>query len=455
MNFNNSCFIRSPFKKLNIKLVVYFLVAIITFNSVIMCNNIPQSLNIDNVQEVEAATIGGAIIAGVVSMCLYNLGVYAGKKIVEYIELQTEKQLLADNWVVPEIMPIEANDYFWEDPKTKEVTFTPAFQDIVINNFNEIASQQGYFYTYTVDPLLPESFSSYDYYTQYINTIKENVICFQGGAANGSAELYKAPDDYFLIYNTTDSNICNSYLYNSNWQNLSGYRLERFEHGPFGPSAGFNIQFYSQFKTVYDSEIMISQYQPFTLVSIVPHQIITFRTLDDFKNWTGGIMPYYTSDKYDPDYIPTSNITYNTTDNSLTYGDIVDYVTTNNITNHNEVYNYINNYTPTGGGGSGDSGGGNGGINLDWLGSLGTLLGSILNGLGQLINNLLTSIIDTVTSIVDNLNTLISGIGNIIPESFTLLINAVFGWLPDELRALIIGSVTLMILVGIIKLIRG
>lgn len=451
-------------KKSNYKLLIYLLVLIITFNSVIINNyfDIP-----DSPKQVEAIE---PITTTIVLAVLVPLGVYAGKKIIDYIANRVEDKVVSDynlknyNWQELNKIATEANLWAQAFDRNGKVTgydISPEIVVDVMNFFDEAVEQEGFFYAYSDDPLLPESFDSLDEYNSYIDNIKQYNIVGQNDMKYVSdssyrKNIYSLPDDLNFILRKDYIGVCSVYIIDTNWNTT-------FPTVTLNTGSQWTIKNTDSFTLKKDSELLLDrnyriQNSSF-ITSLVPEQFIVWRTLADFKNFTGGILPYYTSDKYDPNYTPSgfTTVTTKQLEDSIVYGDIVDYITNNSGVTHNDVYYYINNYGTTGGGGSGSGGSGNnsGGINLDFLGSLGKLLASIINGIGNMINELLTGIIDTVTKIVDNLGKLLSGVVNIIPESFTALINAVFSWLPEELRVLIVSSVTLMILVGIIKLIRG
>ena len=120
----------------------------------------------------------------------------------------------------------------------------------------------------------------------------------------------------------------------------------------------------------------------------------------------------------------------------------------NTTANYETINNYINNYYETinnngGSGGSGGSGDSGGGI-FDWLGSVGEILGSLIKALGDIVVGLLDGITSVITSFIDTL-----------PTQVNNLFGTLFDWLPPEIRSLIVLSITLSLIWGIIKLIRG
>lgn len=179
-----------------------------------------------------------------------------------------------------------------------------------------------------------------------------------------------------------------------------------------------------------------------------------FKSVNDLKLGSQGLSPYYVSDSYNT-YKNVSG-SYNTTtyDNSVTYGDVTNYINSFNTENGRPpTPNEIQIHIDTGGGGSGgDSGGGSGGSGgsgdsssiWDFLSRLGEVLGGLIKNLG----NMLTSLIDSIITIINDV------VGK-IPDIFTGLLNLVFGGLPEDIRAIIILGITVMVVYGIIKVIRG
>lgn len=158
-------------------------------------------------------------------------------------------------------------------------------------------------------------------------------------------------------------------------------------------------------------------------------------------------VPYY--------QVPTQNWSYdggyysNTTtnlDNSITYGDISDYISTNNVTQYSTVVNYINNYYSGSGGGSGggDSGGGSGGdIDWSWLGRIGEVIGGLIAALG----NVVAGVIDAIASLIESLTVN-------LPNTLGQLIAWLMPFLPEEITALLGAFFMVVVIIGVIKLLR-
>ena len=176
-----------------------------------------------------------------------------------------------------------------------------------------------------------------------------------------------------------------------------------------------------------------------------------YSSVDIMKNYSLGNLPYYVAPDNNVWTYNTTTNTYTTTqtqlDSSLSYGDIQNYVNSNNVTDYNQVYNYINNYYSSGGG-SGGSGGGSGGSGSDvdwsWLGSIGEVIGGLISGLG----NIIAGIISAIGSIITNLT-------ETLPNIFGSLINYLLPFLPTEITSLLSLLFLAVVIVGVVRLIRG
>lgn len=175
-------------------------------------------------------------------------------------------------------------------------------------------------------------------------------------------------------------------------------------------------------------------------VMAIPH----FNNVQDATN-NNGQPSYYT--------VPTQNWSYDggyysitTTqlDNSITYGDIQSYVNEGN-SNYSEVINYIENFYNGEGGEGGEGSGGEGSdIDWSWLGKIGEVIGGLISALGNVIAGIIDGITDLITSLTENL-----------PNVFSSIIEWLLPFLPEEVTSLISLLFMAIILVGVVRLIRG
>lgn len=180
-----------------------------------------------------------------------------------------------------------------------------------------------------------------------------------------------------------------------------------------------------------------------------PVGIPWFKNTDVMRSYSLNEYPYYvvpTNDiwTYDGGYYVS---TTSKVDSSISYGDITSYIDSNNVTDYNVVYNYINNYYSNGSGGSGGSGGSDdSGSDIDWgwLGKIGEVIGGLISALGNVIAGIIDGISDLITSLTENL-----------PNIFGGVINWLLPFLPNEITSLLSLLFLAVIIVGVVRLIRG
>ena len=248
-------------------------------------------------------------------------------------------------------------------------------------------------------------------------------------------------------------------------------------------------------------------------------QVLIWNTLNDMKQGSIGQQPYYISDSFNNfKNMSTSYTIDNSNVNKITYGDITSYVnnyygTTGDYPTQPLIDIYINNNIPdadptptpnpdnpnnpnTGGGSNTVSGNGssaatanatanatNGNVNVTinnnpsisfgWGGlsgnsvsGNGTVSGNVvsngvgdifsfLSGIGQSLASLVKNLGKALTELLDALISIIDDILVKIPNVLSGLLEIVFGGLPDEIKAVILMGIVLMVTFGIIKVIRG
>lgn len=225
-------------------------------------------------------------------------------------------------------------------------------------------------------------------------------------------------------------------------------------------------------------------------------------TLNDLKNDSQGIAPYYIGNGFQEFMNSSGTYTIGSENcNNVSYSDVTNYVNSFNTENGTnptptQITIYIqdthNNGGENGGqggqGGEGGQGGtgGQGGnatvtntnnptfnnnpninINLGFPSvSDNTVSGNGIHGgvnnifdfltaIGDVLGNLIKNIGNVLADIVEGIASIVSNLLESIPTVFGDFMGALIGWLPEELRALIMLSITAMIIVGLIKLFRG
>ena len=116
-------------------------------------------------------------------------------------------------------------------------------------------------------------------------------------------------------------------------------------------------------------------------------------------------------------------------------------VTVNN--NHNINFN-VPGLSGNGTGSGSVSGNGNGSSNIfDWISDIGSVIGDFIKNVGELIADVVKGITETITTILAD-----------IPNIISVLVEFVYGGLPDELKAIVTLGITTVIFVGVIKMMR-
>ena len=315
---------------------------------------------------------------------------------------------------------------------------------------------QGYFYAYTCNILdYYDSFTKKSDYDNLINLIKSNTYVF-----------YYSTDNVYTTLNNDYSFVCRELFPNYNQVKLSAYdsnwvyhSADSFTYYNLSDSSvsSWNPRNYYWFNARLTSDITKSLGNIF-IFTYGQSKIKVYRNLESLKADSVGTQTYYVTNDYSKGatYNTTKTIDNSTIQNTISYENVQNYNQQyydehNTTANYEIINNYITNYYETinnnGGSGGNGSGGGSddsGGGIFDWLGSVGDILGSLIKGLGEMVVGLLDGITTVITSFIDKL-----------PTQVNNLFGTLFDWLPPEIRSLIVLSITLSLIWGIIKLIRG
>lgn len=191
-------------------------------------------------------------------------------------------------------------------------------------------------------------------------------------------------------------------------------------------------------------------------------------------------QPYYYNQDVWQDFSSTTG-DYIVTDeniNTVSYGDTISYINSFNTENgYPPTSSDINinienkndeNKNPSGGGGSGgsgdDSGGGSGGSG-DGIGSIGDIFGflkqlgaviaSLIKGLGDFVAEIVGGLAEAISSLIESISSLITNLHSSMSSAFFDIIGDLFEWMPTEWKDLMTYAFTIMILIAVIKFIRG
>ncbi len=346
-----------------------------------------------------------------------------------------------------------AQDLGWtfDDKGEPTITLSVNCKNAMQKAVDDWIDTQGYFYSYTYDIN-----DYYDKFTEKSHFDRMVDLCKNNGYVGIQFWSFK-PNQYSLFSDSTyfvrdpsftSSQLIQSYPYDNDWTLIkpSTYR-----------SDGSLYQESSQIPLISKKDIDVIPFEgSYNIFTYGKKRIKVYMDLNDLKAESVGAQTYYITNDYSKGatYNSTQTIDNSTLQNTISYETVQNfnqqyYDEHNTTANYDIINNYITNYYETinnnggsggGGGGSSDSGGGI----FDWLGSVGDILGSLIKGLGEIVVGLLDGIATVITSFIDTL-----------PTQVNNLFGTLFDWLPPEIRSLLVLSITLSLIWGIIKLIRG
>lgn len=370
-----------------------------------------------------------------------------------------------------------------------DVRFTPQFVDDMQNFVNDYKTEyEDFKYCYSIDfKRWSNAFASRARYQSILNLLNlypNDVFVFytyygvssDPTSANDNNSIQQGGDRAIRIYRLSNefaSFVLNSditgffsvYPYNDDWQKLKYSSSTIYGFAQQGDTNLSVVGLPSYYDETIDFTAVDADKNAYPLgggngfwspagntyyvIHSSPHGYPMYRTTDIMKQYSLGNQPYYV--------VPTNpNITYDngyysvtTTqlDNSISYGDISSYVEDNSITEYSTVISYINNYYYNNGGGSGGgSGSGGSGSDIDWgwLGSIGEVIGGLISALGNVIAGIIDAISQLITSITEGL-----------PNVFGQLMEWLFPFLPDYLISLLSLTIMAVVIVSLVKLLRG
>ena len=346
-----------------------------------------------------------------------------------------------------------AQDLGWtfDDKGEPTITLSVNCQNAMQKAVDNWIDTQGYIYSYSFDIRdCYNDFPTKDMFDKAVQLCKSNQYII-GVLSKISGGYYCALNDvYFVRYSSKD---INSYycadIYKSDWNFLGYINFLKFSDDSISVSNDLaRVYLPKNDNTSYSTSYRM-------LYSYGRQRVKIFNSLESFKAESVGSQTYYITNDYSKGatYNTTKTIDNSTIQNTISYETVQNfnqqyYDEHNTTANYETINNYITNYYETinnnGGGGSGGGSGDSGGGIFDWLGSVGEILGSLIKALGEIVVGLLDGIATVITSFIDTL-----------PTQVNNLFGTLFDWLPPEIRSLIVLSITLSLIWGIIKLIRG
>lgn len=342
------------------------------------------------------------------------------------------------------------------------------FCNQLIVNYNDKVTMM-YRYPFRPDYLEADWFPNKTMYTYFVDMVKKHPeyyfdVFVEADNQTLSFFVYRSDDCLSAVNANFDLIIAPCALYNSDWlQNVEGYFMtlntscslrvfENISSGLSSPSTEF---------TSFDEAIAKGTKMSFTfpqsncmrtdnikwslpkwnrlnsdyLVSSHEGAINCYKSLADMKKDLGSQV----IGKYTPDYTGTASST-------------VTQNTVNNVTN-----NYYGDNSG-GGSGSGGSGSDDSGSSSGIFGGLAKIVGAIVNGIASIIDAIVAPIERIISSIVGLFKDFIDAItsfADLYDSNIPLFFKDVFSFLPDKLVTVLTTSLLLVIIVAVIKFLRG
>ncbi len=407
-----------------------------------------------------------------------RLGVQQNENSGEY-ELVIDDEL-ADLIYSASVQYIEEESPFWvyETGSTSRMLeyYSTSFQKKSfyddIGNYFKNAEPREYFYFSSFNPL------SYTY---------------EDGTTGQCFNFYKFNfDNVSMVGKVGNYGHAKIFLYDSNWENLTydctlvtvydngdiletDTTLSAIEIYPLGECTykrdysvyyRFYYWVYAGAPTVYDTQYTLYSVNSRMFLSYEPVSFRIYNSTDDMKQYSLGQRPYYVTEQfanYDSSIDNSTTITQTEIDNSITYGDVYNYII-NNYDNpdgltEEELIAILEKYLggldddddnddgsgSGGGSGSGDDDDDGGGLSalIKGIGKIFDALLSVIGVLLEYIGKALELLTGTMTKIID-----------LVPSSITALLGAIFSFFPQEWITAIELALVLGVVIGIVGLFR-
>lgn len=325
-----------------------------------------------------------------------------------------------------------------------------------------------YRYPYRPDCLDGDWFPNKAFYTAFVDMIKQHsdyyfVVGTNYGNNSVTVYAFKSDDALACINSNFNLIYAKCDIYNSDWlQSVKGYFMTMesgkiYAYKVAGQVSSERLEFASFDDVLSSQDYLVSFNIP--QANCIRQDIIKW----SLPNWSRDNAPFLVSahegavncyksvadmkkdldsqvvGKYTSDYTGTPN--YN-----------VDQSTVNNI---------INNYygdDSGGGSGSGGSGSDDSGSSSGIFGGLAKIVGALVNGIASIIDAIVAPIERIISSIVGLFKDFIDAImsfADLYDSNIPLFFKDVFSFLPDKLVTVLTTSLLLVIIVAVIKFIRG
>lgn len=372
-----------------------------------------------------------------------------------------------------------------------EYTVPDKVIDAMIDSWDSYIQKNGdFFYLKTHKPsdLIVEKMGVTAYDNAFYNMSRNSQYHIYGyiqGYRTTYENLNYVPrvvDGYHLVLRSIGSLAIDLYTY-SNDCVISGHYYKNNESNRLGfylRNAKYEMPFHG-YEELYSSDYVTHYYDPHKLEGIFSSD---GRMLKVWRNETAlykylnkmGQSVYYGSNyqnydnSQDNSYTFTGDYYEKAIDNRNYYEDInnsvTNYYNENTEVNEGDIYNIVNNYYTViendGNGGTGGSGGIGTGDNDGFFSKIWKGVNSILNGIGSVVGDVVDLLGRMIQEVIESLGVvLVSGIETLFvtlttfTSGFGTFMTATYGFLPPDGVAVLVAGITLMVVLGIIKFLKG
>lgn len=393
---------------------------------------------------------------------------------------------------------------------SKNYTLNQNARNLVNGVINNFISETGTYYVYSKEltgnaGIFPST-EAYQAFKQLCENYQTgNIVTWQKQYNRALIISLSNNSCVHYGYGGGDCDVINVYN-NSNWQTISGRIFDYDSVNKYYYDTG-NTEWANPYMQKTQAGKAWNEYywygarMCFTFGGV--HRYLVYKTLSSLQSSNVGEAPYYYNNTVNTNYNNTTGDFTVTTDNSnhATYSGVIEY-NQQYYDDHSyyptieNIENYIENVSsptptptptptltpdnPSGGGNASASatannsgvnvtvnnnhnisfnvpglsgngigngtvsgnGTGTGGI-FDWISDIGGVIGEFIKNVGSLIADVIKGITETITTILAD-----------IPNIISVLVEFVYGGLPDELKAIVTLGITTVIFVGVIKMMR-
>lgn len=338
---------------------------------------------------------------------------------------------------------------------------------------------EGYYLikTHTVEDVLTTDYSyktHYDFVHDLVADIPDDVVVLVG---QYTYQSYYRVTDLSAVNFVCRSDPTTDYItvqtYSDDWVSSPEVKYLRIAYNKdvlesadynFADQEDWSTDTLGNYSIYYNRPYYMYQYNGWLYTSD-GRSVRVYKTLESFKAHTVGKDSIYYGSSYtnydasvDNSYTFSGSY-YNNTSTTYSHEVIQQQIDNSTEVNESTVNNIVNNYITNNygdGSGTGNGSGSGSGSSGSWW-DIGSGISAFVEGIAALLDFLLKLLGDLIGVISGFLVDLLAVMGQLVSvgDGFSGLLKALFGFLPDECIALIVSGVGLMVIVGVVKMIKG